>query len=120
MPQLRSLNEPGRSEPGKVLRSPATWLALLLVFAALVVADSCRPPARQASVRIFTAAVAGYHYYLHPITGRWIRCRYQPTCSRYSVEAVQKYGIAKGLALSFRRIRSCRRSVPMGTRDPVP
>ncbi len=26
----------------------------------------------------------------------------------------------KGLALSFRRIRSCRRSVPMGTRDPVP
>jgi putative membrane protein insertion efficiency factor len=84
------------------------------------VADSFRPPSRQVSVRLFTAAVAGYHHYLHPITGRWIHCRFEPTCSRYSVEAVQKYGIAKGLALSFRRIRSCRRSVPMGTRDPVP
>lgn len=102
------------------LRNPATWIALLLVVVALAVADSFRPPSRQASVRLFTAAVAGYHHYLHPVTGRWIHCRFQPTCSRYSVEAVQKYGIAKGLALSFRRIRSCRRSVPMGTRDPVP
>jgi putative membrane protein insertion efficiency factor len=106
--------------PGKALRHPATWLAVFLVFAALVAADSFRTPSRQVSVRVFTAAVAGYHHYLHPITGRWIHCRYQPTCSRYSVEAVRKYGIAKGLALSFRRIRSCRQSVPMGTRDPVP
>lgn len=106
--------------PGRALRNPATWLAVLLVFAALVAADSFRTPSRQVSVRVFTAAVTGYHHYLHPITGRWIHCRYQPTCSRYSVEAVRKYGIAKGLALSFRRIRSCRQSVPMGTRDPVP
>jgi putative membrane protein insertion efficiency factor len=105
---------------GKVLRSPATWLAVLLLFAALAVADSLRPPSRQVSVRLFTAAVTGYHHYLHPLTGHFIHCRYEPTCSRYSVEAVQKYGIAKGLALSFRRIRSCRRSVPVGTRDPVP
>jgi putative membrane protein insertion efficiency factor len=104
----------------KALRSPATWLGILLLFVALAVADSFRPPSRQASVRLFTAAVACYHHYLHPVTGRWIHCRFEPTCSRYSVEAVQKYGIAKGLALSFRRIRSCRRSVPMGTRDPVP
>jgi putative membrane protein insertion efficiency factor len=115
MSQLRSL-----SPAGRVLRNPATWLALLLLLAALVLADSFRPPSRQVSVRIFTAAVAGYHHYLHPITARWIRCRYQPTCSRYAVEAVQKYGTARGLALSYRRIRSCRRSVPMGTRDPVP
>jgi hypothetical protein len=104
----------------KILRSPATWLAVLLLFAALAVADSLRPPSRQVSVRLFTAAVTGYHHYLHPLTGHFIHCRYEPTCSRYSVEAVQKYGIAKGLALSFRRIRSCRRSVPVGTRDPVP
>jgi putative component of membrane protein insertase Oxa1/YidC/SpoIIIJ protein YidD len=118
MPQLRSLNEP--SIMRKALRSPATWLALLLLFVALAVADSLRPPSRQVSVRLFTAAVTGYHHYLHPLTGHFIHCRYEPTSSRYSVEAVQKYGIAKGLALSFRRIRSCRRSVPMGTRDPVP
>ncbi len=120
MPQLRSVKERSRNAVGKVLRSPAAWLALLLLLGALGMADSLRPPSRQVSVRLFIAAVAGYHHYLHPVTDRWIHCRFQPTCSRYSVEAVQKYGIAKGLALSFRRIRSCRRSVPMGTRDPVP
>lgn len=103
-----------------VLRKPHTWLALLLLLASLAVADAFRPPSHQASVRLFTAAVAGYHHYLHPITSHFIRCRYQPTCSRYAVEAVQKYGIAKGLLLSFRRIRSCRGSVPPGTLDPVP
>lgn len=104
----------------RVLRKLHTWLALLLLFCALAIADSLRPPSRQVSVRVFAAAVDGYHHYLHPITGRWIRCRYRPTCSRYAVQAVQKYGIAKGLALSYRRIRSCRETVPMGTRDPVP
>jgi hypothetical protein len=118
MPQLRSVKEP--SAVGKVLRNPAAWLALLLLLGALGMADYLRPPSRQVSVRLFTAAVAGYHHYLHPVTGRWIHCRFEPSCSRYSVEAVQKYGTAKGLALSYRRIRSCRRSVPMGTRDPVP
>lgn len=118
MPQLRSLNR--QNTVGKALRNPAAWLVLLLIVAALGIADSLRPPSRQVSVGLFTAAVAGYQHYVHPITGRWIHCRYQPTCSRYAVEAVQKYGIAKGIALSFRRVRSCRRSVPMGTRDPVP
>ncbi len=104
----------------RTLRSPAAWLGLLVLLIILGVADAQRSPARQVSVRLFTVAVAGYHHYLHPLTGRFIHCRYQPTCSRYAVEAVQKYGIAKGLALSYRRIRSCRSSVPTGTRDPVP
>jgi uncharacterized protein len=120
MSHLRSVNTPARASARQALRSPAAWLALLLLLVLLFVADSFRPPSRQVSVRLFAAAVTGYHLVLHPVTGRFIRCRYQPTCSRYAVEAVRKYGIAKGLALSFRRIRSCRRSVPMGTRDPVP
>jgi len=120
MPQLRSVNDQGRMSIARALRSPAFWLGLLGLLVVLAAADSRRPPAQQASVHLFTAAVAGYHHYLHPLTGRFIHCRYQPTCSHYAVEAVQKYGIAKGLVLSFRRIRSCRESVPMGTRDPVP
>jgi len=120
MSELRSLKEARLRTMAKVLRSPVPWLASLLILAGLAFADSLRPPSHQVSVRVFTATVAGYHHYLHPVTGRWIHCRYQPTCSRYAVEAVQRYGIAKGLALSFRRIRSCRGSVPMGTRDPVP
>jgi putative membrane protein insertion efficiency factor len=72
------------------------------------------------SVRVVTAAVAGYHRYIQPFSGRFIRCRYQPTCSLYTVEAVHKYGIAKGSWMGIRRIASCQKSVPMGTKDPVP
>jgi putative membrane protein insertion efficiency factor len=83
-------------------------------------ADAMRTPQKQVSVRLFSASVVGYHRFLHPVTGRFIRCRYSPTCSDYAVEAVRKYGIAKGGSMALRRIASCRPSVPMGTADPVP
>lgn len=102
------------------LLRPEPWLAALLILAAVFVADAMRPPARQESVRLFAASVNGYHRYLHPLTGRFIRCRYRPTCSEYSVQAVRKYGIAKGGWMAMRRIASCRPSVPIGTNDPVP
>jgi putative membrane protein insertion efficiency factor len=86
----------------------------------LFAADALRPPRSQVSVRLFAVSVEGYHRYLHPLTGRFIRCRYNPTCSGYAVQAVRKYGIAKGGWMGLRRIASCRSSVPMGTADPVP
>jgi putative membrane protein insertion efficiency factor len=102
------------------LLSPGLWLGLFLLPVLLIGADALRPPQSQVSVRIFTASVAGYHHYLHPLTSRFFRCRYRPTCSSYAVEAVRRYGIAKGGWMSVRRIASCRSSVPMGTEDPVP
>jgi len=46
-------------------------------------------------------------------------CRYTPTCSSYSAEALQKHGIIKGGALAIKRIFSCH---PWGGHgyDPVP
>jgi len=46
-------------------------------------------------------------------------CRFTPTCSHYSLEALKKYGIFKGGWLSFRRIIKCH---PWGGSgyDPVP
>ncbi len=46
-------------------------------------------------------------------------CRYTPTCSRYSMEAIQKYGAFKGGYLAAKRILSCH---PWGGHghDPVP
>lgn len=34
-------------------------------------------------------------------------CRYSPTCSEYSVEVIEKYGIMKGGSLALKRIASC-------------
>lgn len=102
------------------LKKPHLYLAIPLLLLALIALDATRPAQRQISVRLFARGVHAYHVYIHPYTSKYIRCRYRPTCSRYSVEAVEKYGIAKGLALAARRIASCRRSVPMGTVDPVP
>lgn len=99
---------------------PEPWLGVILLSALLFGADALRPPQSQMSVRIFAASVIEYHRYVHPITGRFIRCRYNPTCSAYAVQAVRKYGIVKGGWMSLRRIASCTQSVPMGTFDPVP
>ncbi|MAB94709.1 MAG: membrane protein insertion efficiency factor YidD, partial [Flavobacteriales bacterium] len=34
-------------------------------------------------------------------------CRYSPTCSQYSLDVINKFGLLKGLKLSFKRILSC-------------
>ena len=46
-------------------------------------------------------------------------CRYTPTCSHYSHQAVEKYGFVKGTRIGLRRLASCH---PFGGRgyDPVP
>lgn len=46
-------------------------------------------------------------------------CRYTPTCSAYSIEALRKHGPIKGLWLSLKRVVSCN---PWGGHgyDPVP
>lgn len=46
-------------------------------------------------------------------------CRFEPTCSQYSIEALKKHGLLKGSWLAFKRIISCH---PWGKSgyDPVP
>ncbi|MFI5218052.1 MAG: membrane protein insertion efficiency factor YidD [Bacteroidia bacterium] len=46
-------------------------------------------------------------------------CRYDPSCSAYATEALQKHGVLKGLWLTIKRISSCH---PWGGHgyDPVP
>ena len=46
-------------------------------------------------------------------------CRFTPTCSAYALEAVTKYGAAKGGWLAFKRILKCHPFHPGGY-DPVP
>lgn len=46
-------------------------------------------------------------------------CRFEPTCSCYSVESIQKFGVIKGGALSMWRILRCN-PFSVGGMDPVP
>tara|TARA_B100000405_G_C16371969_1_gene295857 strand:- start:273 stop:494 length:222 start_codon:yes stop_codon:yes gene_type:complete len=58
-----------------------------------------------------------YQLLISPILGP--NCRYHPTCSQYSIEAINKHGPFKGTWLAIKRISSCH---PWGGsgHDPVP
>ena len=57
-----------------------------------------------------------YKFLISPLLGH--SCRYLPTCSDYSIEALKTFGFFKGLLLSLKRILSCH---PWGSGgfDPV-
>ena len=58
-----------------------------------------------------------YRYAISPLLGR--RCRFYPSCSEYTAEAVEKYGALKGAKLGLKRLSRCH---PWNTGgfDPVP
>ena len=54
---------------------------------------------------ILIKLIKGYKFLISPLFGN--SCRYLPTCSEYSVEALKTYGFLKGSFLSLKRILSC-------------
>ncbi len=48
------------------------------------------------------------------------RCRFIPTCSAYAMEAINKYGAAKGLFLAVKRFLRCHPFYKGDPYDPVP
>jgi uncharacterized protein len=65
---------------------------------------------------LLIAAVRGYQCTLSPLVGRY--CRFQPTCSAYFIEAVQKYGAIRGTWRGLKRIVRCHPFHPGGYDPP--
>ena len=66
---------------------------------------------------VLMGAVRGYRLVLSPWLGS--SCRFAPTCSAYSLEALGTHGAAKGTYLTLRRIARCHPWCDGGL-DPVP
>ena len=68
--------------------------------------------------RLLLALIRFYRSRISPLFPP--RCRYIPSCSQYALEAVEKYGAAKGGWLAFRRFLRCHPFYKGETYDPVP
>ncbi|MEA1989515.1 MAG: membrane protein insertion efficiency factor YidD [Pseudomonadota bacterium] len=66
---------------------------------------------------IIILLVRFYQLFISPILGP--RCRFYPTCSSYTIEAIKTHGVLCGSWLAIKRIGRCHPANPGGV-DPVP
>ena len=74
-------------------------------------------PNRSVMSWILLALLRVYQTFLSPFFGG--ACKYEPSCSKYAYEAVERYGPARGTALALKRLLRCR-PFTQGGFDPVP
>jgi uncharacterized protein len=67
--------------------------------------------------KALVAIIRIYQVALSPYFGQ--QCRFSPTCSQYTIEAINKHGAFVGLAYGVRRIGKCH-PWHSGGHDPVP
>jgi len=54
---------------------------------------------------IFIYAIRGYQKFISPFFAP--RCKYYPTCSQYSIDAIREYGSIRGIAMTAWRLVRC-------------
>lgn len=67
--------------------------------------------------RLSVGIIVAYQRLISPLLGPV--CRYEPSCSQYTREAIEKYGVARGGWLGIRRVSRCH-PLHQGGYDPVP
>jgi uncharacterized protein len=80
--------------------------------------DRLKPVLRSVPVRLALLALRFYKTYLSILLAG--NCRFEPTCSQYAYEAIQRFGVARGVWLGLKRLLRCH---PLSRRfgyDPVP
>lgn len=66
---------------------------------------------------LLLALIRAYRFAISPLLGNV--CRFEPSCSRYTEQAIERYGLLKGSWMGARRIGRCHPWNPGGY-DPVP
>ncbi|MBI4686078.1 MAG: membrane protein insertion efficiency factor YidD [Nitrospirae bacterium] len=66
--------------------------------------------------RLLSVLIRAYKYFIRPLLPD--SCRFTPSCSDYSLEAIEKYGAVKGMYLTVRRTLRCHPFHPGGY-DPL-
>ena len=67
--------------------------------------------------RLGLGAVRGYQRYISPMSGP--NCRFMPTCSQYTAEAIERFGLVRGVGMGIARLAKCH-PLHEGGYDPVP
>ena len=86
----------------------------MAAHSAPIAADRTKPGVLAYTLLAF---LRGYQVLLSPIVGG--ACRFEPSCSRYMIEAIERHGAGRGAWLGLRRLARCH---PFGSHgyDPVP
>ena len=74
---------------------------------------------RELVSKFFIFLIRKYQKYISPYLSLFNKCPYTPSCSNYTIEAIEKYGIFKGGLMGFWRILRCN-PFSHGGYDPVP
>ncbi|MEE9562559.1 MAG: membrane protein insertion efficiency factor YidD [Thermoanaerobaculia bacterium] len=98
----------------------------VLVFALVVVSllailtwDLTRAPLDQWSARLLLGGIFSYQRFLSPALGRaGVRCRFEPSCSRYAAASIRKQGALVGSWRATWRVIRCGPWTAAGTVDP--
>jgi hypothetical protein len=70
-------------------------------------------------IRIYQKTLSLDHGYLGKLLPKYRGCKFTPTCSEYTYEAINKYGVFKGSSMGINRLKRCNPWTPAGQYDPV-
>jgi uncharacterized protein len=79
-------------------------IGILVVFLFL---DVSGPPQRQATVKVVIFSVRQYQRFISPGLRGIVKCKFEPSCSEYSIQSVEKYGTLRGSFKTLKRLWRC-------------